>query len=530
MIDDTTLLRRYAAERAEDAFAEFVRRHVSLVYSAALRRLDGDTQRAEDVVQEVFCAVARDAQRLSQHAVLTGWLYTATRNAVIDLMRAEKRRRAREKEAHLVQETSRSDAATDWSRLRPVLDAAMDELSGTDREAVLLRFFQDRPFAEIGATLGLSEDTARKRVERALDKLQTKLRRHGIDSTSTALATLLAGESICAAPAGLTASVTAAAVAASAAKVGALALVTVSKLQIGIAALAIAGGAVGLVTQQRTIQELRDHTATTQQQLARLATENAALAAVRNDPNTNATPVRPRPAALKKPETGPTAPGGTMPKAGRLPNRPAGLTGAVPGRIETNPADLGPLPDTAEIRKQKAYGHERYDDFFRQRELTPAQGDRFVELKIHQSIRRAAFQSAVQKANLRGDSQDVQALRAEDDRPVTRELMAMLGDDGYAAYVKYEKSSMYRMSFVAPLQRQFSAANMPLLPDQAEKLVVIFRASARSSHAKSTDIGSTVSMDWEAVNEKAGGILAPPQLVALQTYAEQKNHGGKRPR
>ncbi|MES2697884.1 MAG: sigma-70 family RNA polymerase sigma factor, partial [Verrucomicrobiota bacterium] len=167
MLDDPTLLRRYADERSEAAFAELVARHLPLVYTAAARRLSGDAHRAQDVAQLVFCALARDAHRLSRHATLTGWLYTTTRNAVVDVVRSERSRQAREKEAHAMQEISSDPEAADWSRLKPVLDDALDHLAATDREAVLLRFFQGRAFAEIGAALGLSEDTARKRVERA---------------------------------------------------------------------------------------------------------------------------------------------------------------------------------------------------------------------------------------------------------------------------------------------------------------------------------------------------------------------------
>ena len=88
MHEDAALLRRYASEKSEAAFAELVRRHLDLVYSAALRRLGGDTHRAADVAQQVFTTLARDAQKLSGHGVLTAWLYTATRNAAIDLIRA----------------------------------------------------------------------------------------------------------------------------------------------------------------------------------------------------------------------------------------------------------------------------------------------------------------------------------------------------------------------------------------------------------------------------------------------------------
>ena len=142
MKDDATLLRCYAEERSQDAFAELVQRHLPLVYSAAVRRTNGDAHRAEDVAQQVFTMVARDAGKLAQHPVLTGWLYTATRHAATDVMRAEPRRTARELEAQAMQE---QDAATepvaDWEKLRPVLDAVMDELDERDREAVLVRYF-----------------------------------------------------------------------------------------------------------------------------------------------------------------------------------------------------------------------------------------------------------------------------------------------------------------------------------------------------------------------------------------------------
>src|SRR6185369_9502659 len=97
---DSELLRQYATERSEAAFATLVDRHLPLVYSAAVRRLNGDTHRASDVAQAVFAELARDAARLAGHPVLTGWLYTATRNTSIDLARAEKRRRVREQQAH----------------------------------------------------------------------------------------------------------------------------------------------------------------------------------------------------------------------------------------------------------------------------------------------------------------------------------------------------------------------------------------------------------------------------------------------
>lgn len=209
MNDDAALLRRYADEKSEAAFTELVRRHLDLVYSAALRRLHGDAHRAADVAQQVFATLARDAKKLSGHTVLTAWLYTATRNAAIDFIRAEQRRHVREQEALTMETLFAATPDAEWEKLRPVLDEVMDELSDADRTAVLLRFFEKRAFAEIGTALHLSEDAARMRVDRALEKLRALLGRRGVTSTSAALTAVLANQVVTAAPAGLAGTISA---------------------------------------------------------------------------------------------------------------------------------------------------------------------------------------------------------------------------------------------------------------------------------------------------------------------------------
>ena len=99
MSEDAELIRRYAEEQSEEAFAELVQRHVPLVYSAALRRLAGDAHAAADVTQLVFTALARQATSLADCRVLPGWLYATTRNVTVDYVRREHRRRTREQEA-----------------------------------------------------------------------------------------------------------------------------------------------------------------------------------------------------------------------------------------------------------------------------------------------------------------------------------------------------------------------------------------------------------------------------------------------
>jgi RNA polymerase sigma factor (sigma-70 family) len=220
MSPDAELLRRYSRQHDERAFAEVVQRHLGLVYAAALRRTGGRVHLAEDISQKVFVELARRASQLDGHPALVGWLYRCTRNAAIDVMRAEQSRQRSAQAFANMPDTSPVDLPVDWERLRPVLDEAMDQLKERDRELMLLRFFQGLTFPEIAMRLELSENAARMRTERALDKLRGQLGKRGITSTA-ALAGLLASQSAVAAPAALAASVTAAAL--SAAPIGTLA-------------------------------------------------------------------------------------------------------------------------------------------------------------------------------------------------------------------------------------------------------------------------------------------------------------------
>ena len=207
MNDDTALLRRYAEEGHEPAFTELVRRHVDLVYGAALRRTGGDAHRAAEVAQHVFTTLARDARKLVRHPQLAAWLHTATRNAALNLMISEQRRQARETAALALDSVGGCGAAGPaWEQVQPLLDAAIDELPETDRAAVVLRFLERRPFAEIGAALRVSEDAARVRTDRALDKLRVILGRRGVTSTVAALGAVMAVQAMVAAPSGLAAS------------------------------------------------------------------------------------------------------------------------------------------------------------------------------------------------------------------------------------------------------------------------------------------------------------------------------------
>lgn len=218
-MDDWQLLQDYAERGSEAAFGALVSRHVNRVYSAALRQVN-DPHQAEDVTQAVFILLARKARRLSRRGVLGGWLFRTTRFVASEARRGDRRRHRREQEAFAMEQLSTPDQT--WTRLGPALDEALAQLSETDRNALLLRFFEERDHRQVGAALGLSEDAAKKRVRRALDKLRGFFARRGFIVSTGALASALALNAVSAAPAALANSVTAAAITAGSAPVLAL--------------------------------------------------------------------------------------------------------------------------------------------------------------------------------------------------------------------------------------------------------------------------------------------------------------------
>jgi RNA polymerase sigma factor (sigma-70 family) len=246
MIPDDELLRRFLDGHSEAAFTELVQRHLPLVRATALRRVGGDAHASDDVTQQVFVALARKAAALRGHATLAGWLYTATHHATADWVRREQRRKQREIAASTMHPSeSPAETSADAERLRPLLDDALVTLRPDEREAIVLRFFSGRTFSEIGATLTLSEEAARKRVDRALEKLHATMLRRGVTSTVAALGGALSAASVQPGSAGFVTQVAGAALAKAAAPSLAAALWP------AVAAATLAGGAFLIFPQQR---------------------------------------------------------------------------------------------------------------------------------------------------------------------------------------------------------------------------------------------------------------------------------------
>lgn len=206
MTDRQNLVAEFVKTGSEAAFRELVSRYVNLVYSVAFRLVDDDPHRAQDVVQTVFVDFARLARTLPDDVMLGGWLHRHTCFVAAKTMRGERRRQFRERQA-VEMSALQSHSEVNFSQVAPLLDGAINELGERDRQVVLLRFFEQLDFRAIGEAIGASEDSARMRVNRALEKLESLLKRQGVTSTTAALTGALAANAVQAAPAGMAAAV-----------------------------------------------------------------------------------------------------------------------------------------------------------------------------------------------------------------------------------------------------------------------------------------------------------------------------------
>jgi len=199
-MNGTDLLAEFRATRAEGAFSELVRRYGNLVYSVAKRRV-ADVTLAQEVTQIVFIRLAKAPPRLVSDWQLLAWLHRTTVHVSIDLWRSETRRRAREQHAMAMQNNPTEEAA--WNEMTPVLDEALDGLDEADRQVILLRFFEQKTMADLARSCGISEDAAKMRVSRALERLRKQLGGLGATCGAALLGTLLSERAVQAAPNGL---------------------------------------------------------------------------------------------------------------------------------------------------------------------------------------------------------------------------------------------------------------------------------------------------------------------------------------
>jgi RNA polymerase sigma factor (sigma-70 family) len=495
--DDSALLHRYARTRDEAAFAELVRRYLNLVYFAALRQVGGDAHRAEDVTQNVFTLLARKAASLTRHQTLAGWLHTTTRYAASEAMRAERRRLAREQEAHTMNELLAASASDpEWERLRPVIDEALNDLGDADREAVLLRFFANQSFAELGAKLNLSENTARMRVERALDKLHSLLAKRGVTSTAAALGVALANQAVATAPAGLAASVTGVALGGVAATGGTLAsalaalhLMSTTKFAVGVAAV-MAVAALG--TAGHRFQAQREARAS----LARLQAESSALAA-----RSRETAGRTDAAEQKVTELKQQIAAAEVKVAA---DAAAAKTAAAWDPVAEGRAIMRRHPEVAVALREagEADASVRY-----------VEGLKLAGLSPEQIAEARALLGRVVRWSFDLGGQKQRAFAAEDALPRTEvflRLSAMAGPEGWRTFSAWTRTQFAR-DYGHEAATALCFTGTPLAAAQLNRLTeVIFAATPKDGM---TGLAGD-RIDWDAVEVQAKNILSPEQMPA----------------
>ena len=462
--EDVNLLRRYVDEGCEDAFTEVVRRNIDIVYSNALRRVGGDAHLAHDVAQDVFVALARHAGSLSRYRILTGWFFTATRNAAANRVRGEVRRRQREMEAQTMQETLQGqDGDAVWSQMAPMLDHSLDALGERDRAALLLRFFEHRTLGEVGSAFRITEDAARMRIERALARLREQLARRGIRSTAAALGAAMTHHAVSAAPAqaAIDAAHSALATPVSAWARFADFMGSFRPLEVAllVGALLTIGSAI--------VVSGKAHSVTAQHEIS--------VAADR-------TSIRPLEHSLT--ELPPTPPS----------TRSTQTIAAAPDRSSTETRLAGGR--RAELRAN-------YDPLYRALGLTPDQIDQL------ESILVPTLNSALWVFDLpAGPEQPPAEPRSETDR----KLRNLLGEENYAQYRNYQRILPARTAV-----RQVASAvylTEPISREKGERLTALL-ANASGTYQTGGDV-QLAAINWNALIHSAQPLLSAAQLSALQ--------------
>lgn len=507
MYEDASLLRQYAQERAEDAFAEVVRRHINGVYSAALRRVCGDAHLAEDITQRVFVSLARQAEQVSRHSAVSAWLYITTRNEAANAVRSERRRKARELEAHAMEDRTHDPAATaDWSQLAPLLDSVIDQLNNADRTAVVLRYVEQCSYAEVGSVLHVSEDAARMRVDRALDKIRQLMARHGITSTAAALSTAIAQHAVAAAPAGLTASVTAAALAVgpvSALSVaGVIGFMSTSKTLLGVVGMA---AVVGLGSAGYQLKELRASEAA----VVAAKSENEKLAAGVRVAEARASDAEARAAAARR----------TVDVQAREANSPP-TTPNQPWRAD-------------ELQQAISQGNallERHPELLKRvTQLKRAA----VEAQFGAWVRRVGLSPATAElfyANMMGDGLVWQGELSDGTRVAVRlsrpseasagsaiaELMEKFGGSR-ENYLRELRGEIFGRELAGQLSSRLYLTSEPLTPEQTDQFVRI----AGGAIGRGTPINGNIRIDFEQAIRNSEAILSPTQVNALKSIQRQ---------
>jgi len=513
MPDDSSLLHDFLEHGSGAAFASIVSRYLPMVYGTALRTLAGDTHAADDVAQQTFVALIANAGRLTQNRSIAGWLHGTAHNIAVNRIRSDRRRADREKEAVLREDRNAAVSAIgDESSIRPVLDAALKDLSSLERELILLRYFQGWDYAEIARFLSVSEEGTRKRIERTLPKLRDALRRRGVPSMGSALAATLSSEAALSVPAGLAASIVGAtgpAIGIAAATAATVTLMTTTTKICLAAAVALAiSGVVGTVHFKRQNDSTRaslDQTTTSLREAESQARQLQTQLAQRSQSAPEAHRVVAPPIVVEaKPNT----------------ERPASEESeeARIDRLVVNNPELQQLY----VRQFTVRTAEKYGALYRKLGLQPGQVARFEGIMANHAqgtidVRIAGLTQGAQKGDSAVKTLQQQIAKERDD--AIREL---LGDAGLELYRDYETTSVWRGA-AAQLAGRLYDTSEPLTGSQADRLVDLLAARSAASSNRNPLQGELGSVTLELAKE----FLTERQLAAVRNWKDQIDTGQK---
>ena len=475
--DDAQLLQSYTRCGSSAAFTELVQRHLPLVYHAA-RRHTPHRHLAEDIAQEVFTLLARKASALTDHPSLVGWLYSTTRRTALHMIRRETNRRSREQTlAALDASNPPSQSAPDWARLEPLLDESLHALKPADRDALLLRFFENHAFSEIGRRLALSEDAARMRVDRALEKLRTLLQSRGFSSTSAVLSLALTTHSSAALPTGLVTTISTSALASASLSPGLLAttakLLLMTKVQ-----LTAASGLLALLLTATLWQTHRQNE--TQRALATATTLNNQLARTSSSLKT------------------------------QLASTPAG----IPAALITTPM----TPEELARKNRMLSGFRstldrQYAALFRRLHLSSADLAALKTLLIERnSDAHDASVFAVKEGLTKPTNTELGQLIRDSQSLITEKMRTLLGEESFAYLQNYEHTAPAR-NILGPLFKDLRALSLPLSDTQEDQLVDLVHQT-RNGHAGYPQLP-------DAALESARSFLSKEQFAEFQS---QRNY------
>ncbi len=545
MTDSRQLLADYVRNHSEAAFRDLVARYLDLVYSTAVRLVDGDAHRAKDVAQIVFADLAKMARGFAPEVMLGGWLHRHTCFVAANTLRGERRRLLRERQA-VDMNLLTDNSGADFSRLTPLLDEAINELEDADRTAILLRFFEQKDFRSVGHSLDSSEDAARMRVNRALDKLRELLERRGVTTSAAALSVVLTASAVQSAPVGLVAAISAAALGGAAvststiiaATTKTIAMTALQKTLVAATVTVLAGAGI---YEARQTAKLREQVQTLQQQQAPLAAQIQQLQRERDDATNRLADFL---AENPRPNTDPR-----QTELLKLRGQVSALRADVTKRAESDSslANMVKSPQIQEFMKTAMAStvDKVYAKLFADLHLTPEQTSALKQLLIAKNT--AGMDSGAEMLSDKMTAAQLKQLGeqiAAEKAGVDNQIKDLLGTDGFAAYQAYDKNYLDRTTVSGPAGFEDQlAGGLELTADQREQLVQAmadarqnFKFTADYSNKSKLATGMAAMYSDENINRyqqeqekldelcaaRAQTILSPEQLAAFQKFLSNR--------